>query len=162
MAQTITKENLDTLAANNNTTWEETDPAIDAALQASLQADILAEANAARAAAGQGAAATIDDLSDEELAQVVGAVLTNNPTLTTNQVTAVVRAAARGRTGAGIAVIAGAAAYARPDTAKQVQLAAISVAPDGSEQIITRATVISAVNAVNDSGDEVETNVSDS
>lgn len=152
----VSAENMDSQAQTAGVNFAtSSDADIDAALTSQLQADIVASS-------GVDGATDIAQLTDEQLAAAVGTILENNPSLTTKQVTALVRAAIRSRPAGspGIAMIAYQAAYARPDIAKEIQVAAISVAPALSQQIVAQ-TVRGAVSGVEE-GRAEETNVSDS
>lgn len=117
--------NINAAASSNGVNFDtDTDEAIDAAMQSAFEAQIAAAAGVA----------SIDDLTDEQLAAAISGIVGNNPSLTTNQVTALVRAAARNRPGA-VVQIAAAAAYARPAISADVQAAAVSVVPDQSTAI---------------------------
>ena len=123
---------------------------------ADMQALIVAQYNAANP---DSQVTSIEAINDTDLASTVGAMLANNNDLSAAQATAVVRAAIRSRPNLAVQ-IASAAAYARRDIAKQIQIAAVSVAPANLTQQIVTATVIAAVAGVAD-GQATETNVSE-
>jgi hypothetical protein len=93
-------------------------------------------------AANNASVASIDALSDQDLADTLQAVLASEPTLATDQVTALVRATIRSRPSIA-PQLAAAAATARPDIGGAIRDAAIAVAPDQAPEI--RAAVREAV-----------------
>lgn len=121
----------DTITTSANTNGADLDNAIDTdGFTADMQQVILDAYNAANKAS----ATSLDALSDQALADALQAVLASNPTLATNQVTALVRATIRSRP-AIAPQLAAAAATARPDIGGAIRDAAIAVAPDQEPQI---------------------------
>lgn len=97
---------------------------------------------------------SIDEISDQALANTVASIIGNNADLTEQQATAIVRAAVRARPGA-VVRIAAAAAYARPALALAFQNAANSVAPGQEEEVaaaVTRSASQGTTDDLNDDG----------